>query len=89
LGAVGGVAITLIAWLSLRANILPGIEPLFSTFAVFALYLVDMREGARGFQQTSIAAMKTTPAYLSFLIVCCLSVTQVDSRMALVLGLAF
>lgn len=87
-GAIGGVVTGLIVWLSKRGNVLPGILPLFPTFALIALYLVGTKGDTRGFQQACGAAVKTIPAYLAFLIVCYLCIQRVNFRMALVLGLA-
>ena len=41
---IGGLMTALIAWLSTRGNVLPGIAPLFPTLTLIALYIV----GAKG-----------------------------------------
>jgi uncharacterized membrane protein (GlpM family) len=78
-GFVGGLVTAAIVFLSRRGNILPGILPLFPTFAVIALLLV----GAKG----DNAGAKTIPAYLAFLAVCYFAVDHVDYRIALAGGL--
>jgi membrane protein GlpM len=88
-GVIGGVMTALIAWLSKKGNVLPGILPLFPTFAVIALYLVGSRGDANGFQEACKAGMKTIPAYLTFLVICYFSINKFDFRMALLIGLAF
>jgi uncharacterized membrane protein (GlpM family) len=71
-GIVGGLITAAIVWLSKRGNTLPGILPLFPTFALIALLIV----GA-----------KTIPAYLAFLAVCYFIVDRIDYRLALLGGL--
>lgn len=87
-GIIGGGMTALIAWLAKKGNILPGVLPLFPTFGVIALYIVGAEGDTNSFQQTCIAAVKTIPAYLAFLIVCYYLVQRVNYRMTLVLGLA-
>lgn len=87
-GLMGGLMTALIAWLAKQGNVLPGILPLFPTLTLIALYIVGMKGDAGGFQQACMAALKTVPAYLAFLIVVTLSARRVDFRLALVLGLA-
>lgn len=87
-GVIGGIITGLIAWLSKRGNILPGILPLFPTFALIALYMVGTKRDIGGFQQACGATMKTIPAYLAFLIVCYVSIQKVDFRVALIIGLS-
>ena len=84
---IGGVLTGIIVWLAKRGNILPGILPLFPTFALIALYVVGMKGDAGGFRQASYAGMKTIPAYLAFLVTCYLSIEKVGFRIALVFGL--
>ena len=84
---VGGVMTGLIVWLSKKGNVLPGILPLFPTFALIALYRVGTKGDTKGFQQACAAAIKTLPAYLAFLVVCYLSIEKTSFRTTLVLGL--
>jgi uncharacterized membrane protein (GlpM family) len=87
-GIVGGLVTAAIVWLSRRGNTLPGILPLFPTFALIALLIVGAKGDASGFRQACIAGAKTIPAYLAFLTVCYLAVDRVDYRIALLGGLA-
>jgi uncharacterized membrane protein (GlpM family) len=87
-GIIGGLITALIAWLSTKGNVLPGILPLFPTFGLIALYLVGLKGDPVGFQETCLAAFKTIPAYLVFLGVCYVAVKKVHFRTALALGLA-
>ena len=84
---IGGVVTGLIAWLSKKGNVLPGILPLFPTFTLIALYIIGTKGDTRGFQQTCSAAMRTIPAYLAFVVACYLSIEKVTFRAALLLGL--
>jgi membrane protein GlpM len=70
-GVAGGLVTAAIVFLSRRGNTLPGILPLFPTFALIALLIV----GA-----------KTIPAYLAFLAVCYFAAGRVDYRIALLGG---
>jgi uncharacterized membrane protein (GlpM family) len=67
---VGGLVTAAIALLSRRGNVLPGILPLFPTFAVIALLLVGAKGDHAGFREACMAGAKTIPAYLAFLAVC-------------------
>jgi membrane protein GlpM len=87
-GIVGGLVTAAIVWLSRRGNTLPGILPLFPTFALIALLIVGAKHDNAGFRQACIAGAKTIPAYLAFLAVCYLAVDRVDYRIALLGGLA-
>ena len=87
-GIVGGLITAAIVWLSKRGNTLPGILPLFPTFALIALLIVGAKGEAAGFRQACIAGAKTIPAYLAFLAVCYLAIGRVDYRIALLGGLA-
>lgn len=87
-GIIGGLVTAAIVWLSRRGNILPGILPLFPTFALIALLIVGAKGDAGGFRQACIAGAKTIPAYLAFLAVCWFAVGRVDYRLALLGGLA-
>jgi uncharacterized membrane protein (GlpM family) len=87
-GIVGGLVTAAIVWLSRRGNTLPGILPLFPTFAVIALLIVGAKHDTSGFRQACIAGAKTIPAYLAFLAVCYFAIGRVDYRLALLGGLA-
>jgi uncharacterized membrane protein (GlpM family) len=87
-GIVGGLVTAAIVFLSKRGNTLPGILPLFPTFAVIALFVIGAKGDAAGFRETCIAGAKTIPAYLAFLGVCYLMVGRVDYRLAVAGGLA-
>ena len=85
---IGGAMTALIAWLSTRGNVLPGIMPLFPTLTLIALYIVGSKGDPPGFQATCLATLKTVPAYLVFVVICYLSIKKVGFRTALLLGLA-
>lgn len=85
---IGGAMTALIAWLSTKGNVLPGIVPLFPTLTLITLYIVGSKGDPPGFQETCLATLKTLPAYLVFVVVCYLSVKKVGFRTALLLGLA-
>jgi uncharacterized membrane protein (GlpM family) len=87
-GIVGGLVTAAIVWLSRRGNTLPGILPLFPTFALIALLIVGAKHDTSGFRQACLAGAKTIPAYLAFLAVCWFAVERVDYRLALLGGLA-
>ena len=87
-GIVGGLVTAAIVWLSRRGNTLPGILPLFPTFALIALLIVGAKHDTSGFRQACIAGARTIPAYLAFLAVCWLAIDRVDYRLALLGGLA-
>jgi uncharacterized membrane protein (GlpM family) len=87
-GIVGGLVTAAIVWLSRRGNTLPGILPLFPTFALIALLIVGAKHDTSGFRQACIAGAKTIPAYLAFLAVCYFAIGRVDYRVALLGGLA-
>ncbi len=87
-GFVGGLVTAAIVWLSRRGNTLPGILPLFPTFAVIALLIVGAKGDAPGFREACVAGAKTIPAYLAFLAVCYLLIGRFDYRVAVVGGLA-
>jgi uncharacterized membrane protein (GlpM family) len=87
-GFVGGLVTAAIVWLSRRGNTLPGILPLFPTFALIALLIVGAKGDSADFRQACIAGAKTIPAYLAFLAVCYLAVDRLDYRIALLGGLA-
>ena len=87
-GIVGGLVTAAIVWLSRRGNTLPGILPLFPTFAVIALLIVGAKGENASFREVCLAGAKTIPAYLAFLAVCYFAVDRVDYRIALLGGLA-
>jgi uncharacterized membrane protein (GlpM family) len=87
-GVIGGLITAFIAWLAKQGSVLPGILPLFPTFAVIALYLVGQREDTPGFQQTCHAAIKTLPAYFVFLVTCYLGIKALNFKITIALGLA-
>jgi membrane protein GlpM len=88
-GIVGGLITAAIVWLSKRGNTLPGILPLFPTFALIALLIVGAKgNNNAGFREACIAGAKTIPAYLAFLAVCYFAVDRIDYRLALLGGLA-
>jgi uncharacterized membrane protein (GlpM family) len=87
-GIVGGLVTAAIVWLSRRGNTLPGILPLFPTFALIALLIVGAKHDTSGFRQACLAGAKTIPAYLAFLAVCYFAIGRVDYRLALLGGLA-
>jgi membrane protein GlpM len=87
-GIVGGLVTAAILWLSRRGNILPGILPLFPTFALIALLIVGAKHDTSGFRQACLAGAKTIPAYLAFLAVCWLAIGRIDYRLAVLGGLA-
>ena len=85
---IGGLMTALIAWLSTKGNVLPGIVPLFPTLTLITLYIVGSKGDPPGFQETCLATFKTVPAYLVFVVICYLSIKRVGFRVALLLGLA-
>jgi len=87
-GIAGGLVTAAIVFLSRRGNTLPGILPLFPTFALIALMIVGAKGDAVGFREACLAGAKTIPAYLAFLAVCYFAIDHVDYRIALLLGLA-
>jgi membrane protein GlpM len=87
-GIVGGLMTAAIVFLSKRGNTLPGILPLFPTFALIALWVVGAKGETGGFREACLAGARTIPAYLAFLGVCYLAIGRFDYRIALALGLA-
>jgi uncharacterized membrane protein (GlpM family) len=87
-GVIGGLVTAAIVWLSKRGNTLPGILPLFPTFALIALLVVGAKGDQLSFREACLAGAKTIPAYLAFLAVCYLAIGRVDYRLALLGGLA-
>jgi len=75
-----------IAFLSKRGNTLPGILPLFPTFALISLLVIGAKGDQVGFRETCLAGAKTIPAYLAFLGTCYLTVGRVDYRIAIGCG---
>ena len=86
-GIVGGLVTAAIVWLSRRGNTLPGILPLFPTFAVIALLIVGARGDNAGFREACLAGAKTIPAYLAFLAACYFAIGHLDYRIAVGGGL--
>jgi membrane protein GlpM len=87
-GVAGGLVTAAIVFLSRRGNTLPGILPLFPTFALIALLIVGAKGDDAGFREACLAGAKTIPAYLAFLAVCYFAADRVDYRIALLGGLA-
>ena len=87
-GIVGGLVTAAIVWLSRRGNTLPGILPLFPTFALIALLIVGAKGDDASFREACLAGTKTIPAYLAFLVICYFAVGHLDYRIALAGGLA-
>jgi membrane protein GlpM len=87
-GIIGGLMTAAIVWLSKRGNTLPGILPLFPTFALIALLIVGAKHDTGGFREACLAGAKTIPAYLAFLAVCHFAIDRVDYRLALLGGVA-
>ncbi len=77
-----------IVFLSKRGNTLPGILPLFPTFALISLLIIGAKGDQVGFRETCLAGAKTIPAYLAFLGACYLTVGRVDYRIGIGCGLA-
>jgi membrane protein GlpM len=86
-GVAGGVVTAAIVWLSRHGNTLPGILPLFPTFALIALLIVGAKGDSGGFREACLAGARTIPAYLAFLAVCYFAIDRVDYRIALLCGL--
>ena len=86
-GIVGGLMTAAIVWLSKRGNTLPGILPLFPTFALIALLVVGAKQDNAGFREACLAGAKTIPAYLAFLAACYFGIERFDYRLALLAGL--
>jgi membrane protein GlpM len=85
-GIAGGLVTAAIVFLSRRGNMLPGILPLFPTFALIALLIVGAKGDDSGFREPCLAGARTIPAYLAFLAVCYFAVDWVDYRIALLGG---
>jgi membrane protein GlpM len=86
-GIVGGLMTAAIVFLSKRGNTLPGILPLFPTFALIALLIVGAKNDSAGFREACLAGARTIPAYLAFLAICYFAIDRVDYRLALLGGL--
>jgi uncharacterized membrane protein (GlpM family) len=84
---IGGSMTALIAWLSTKGNVLPGIVPLFPTLTLIALYIVGSKGDSSGFRETCLATLKTLPAYVVFVLVCYFAIKRVGFQAALLLGL--
>jgi len=86
-GLIGGVMTAVIAMLAKKGNTLPGIAPLFPTLGLIALYLVGSKGDTPGFREAAIAALKTIPAYLAFLLAVYWGIQRFDFRVTLLIGL--
>jgi uncharacterized membrane protein (GlpM family) len=86
-GAIGGIVTALIVLASKRGNVLPGILPLFPTFAIVALLAVGSKGDPQSFRTACVAGAKTVPAYLAFLAGCYFLVDRIDYRLAIFGGL--
>lgn len=84
----GGLLTGLIVFLSKRGNVLPGILPLFPTFALVALLAVGSKLDNAGFREACLAGAKTIPAYLVFLAICYLGIPYLDYRLTLAVAIA-
>jgi membrane protein GlpM len=84
---IGAAVTALIAWAAKQGDILPGIVPLFPTFTLIALAAVGTKGDPHGFQQTCVAAMKTFPALVAFLLVNYLLVPRLGFKVTLVAAL--
>jgi uncharacterized membrane protein (GlpM family) len=87
-GIVGGLVTAAIVFLSKRGNTLPGILPLFPTFALIALLIIGAKGDQAAFRETCIAGAKTIPAYLAFLGIAYFAIGRFDYRLAIAGGLA-
>jgi len=87
-GIIGGLVTGLIAWMAKKGTLLPGIIPLFPTFAIIALFIVGHDAGASSFRQVTISGMKTLPAYLAFSLGAYLAISHFDYRLAVLIGVA-
>jgi uncharacterized membrane protein (GlpM family) len=65
-GIAGGLVTAAIVFLSRRGIMLPGILPLFPTFALIALLIVGAKGDDSGFREACLAGARTIPAYLAF-----------------------
>ena len=61
-GIAGGLMTAAIVWFSKRGNTLPGILPLFPTFALIALLVVGAKGDTSGFREAGRAGSMTIPA---------------------------
>ncbi len=86
-GIIGGIVTGLIAWMAKRGTLLPGIIPLFPTFAIIALFIVGRDAGASSFQQVLISGMKALPAYFAFSVASYLAIYYLDYRLAILIGI--
>ena len=87
-GIIGGLVTALIAWTAKRGTILPGILPLFPTFAIIALFIVGQNGDSSSFRQVTLSGMKTLPAYFAFSLVSYLLISRFDYRLAILAGIA-
>lgn len=87
-GVIGGIVTAFIAWTAKRGTILPGVIPLFPTFAIIALLIVGSSNNASSFRQITVSGMKTLPAYLAFSLGAYLATSRLDYRIAIIIGIA-
>jgi uncharacterized membrane protein (GlpM family) len=85
---VGGLLTGCIVWLSKRGSVLPGVLPLFPTFAVIALLVVGMEGNQGNLKEVCVSGLKTLPGYLVFLLVFYAAMTKLDYRLAVLLAVA-
>ncbi|MFC2077937.1 GlpM family protein [Candidatus Bipolaricaulota bacterium] len=88
LGIVGGVLVALIAWTSRKGSVISGILPLFPALAVLSLRIVGEKARPSVFLETSIAAMKTVPPHVLFLVTSFICSTRPGFRLSLLAGVA-
>jgi membrane protein GlpM len=85
---VGGAVTALIAILSKRGNVLPGVLPLFPTFGMIALAIVGAKGEPGAMRETAWATIKTLPAFFAFAATAGWLSAYVDYRLAILAGLA-
>lgn len=85
-GVIGGLVTAFIAWTAKRGTILPGIIPLFPTFAIIALFIIGRNGTLSSFRQVTISGMKTLPAYFAFSLASYLAISRLDYRLSIVIG---
>ena len=86
-GLIGGLVTAFIAWSAKRGTLLPGIIPLFPTFAIITLFIIGHNGSAASFRQVTISGMKTLPAYLAFSLTAYLAISRFDYRLSTLLGI--
>lgn len=86
-GVIGGLVTAFIAWTAKRGTILPGVIPLFPTFAIIALFIIGQNGNVSSFRQVTISGMKTLPAYFAFSLAAYLAISHLDYRFAILIGI--